>query len=80
MIIFYQDRLRTNIGRVLRQNVFCAGRLAFSVDGHRWTYASTPAYNGTITFTNGSAFTVQRANRLASLLVLYLVVAISPEF
>ena len=40
-----------------------AGRLAYSKDGSRWTYASTPPYNGTIKFTNGSTLVLNRMER-----------------
>ncbi len=40
-----------------------AGRLAYSLDGRNWTYSSTPAYNGTIAFTNGSTLVLNRMER-----------------
>jgi hypothetical protein len=40
-----------------------AGRLAHSADGLRWTYAQTPPYNGTITFSNGTTLALARMER-----------------
>lgn len=40
-----------------------AGRLAYSADGLHWTYASTPPYNGTITFANGTTLVLARMER-----------------
>lgn len=45
------------------QSTTLEGRLAFSEDGYTWQLASTPAYNRTIVFSNGTtvqAATVQR--------------------
>lgn len=40
-----------------------AGRLAYSEDGEVWTYSATPAFNGTITFSNGTTHVMARMER-----------------
>ena len=40
-----------------------AGRLAFSTDGQKWTYAATPPFNGTITWSNGTTLALSRMER-----------------
>ena len=40
-----------------------AGRHAFSSDGTRWTYSTTPAYTGTVHFRNGSSAAFSRLER-----------------
>ena len=40
-----------------------AGRHAFSADGERWSFSRTPAFNGTVQWSNGSSIKAARRER-----------------
>lgn len=60
--LFHANTWGDSRGAVFPVPVY-AGRHAFSLDGHNWTFGRQPVYNGKIAFTNGSSVPLARRER-----------------